>query len=95
MNKPITTADAQPNDLSNFWVPFTPNRAFKKAPRLLVSAEGVYYKSHDGRDILFASDWRQQFRNYVHLWSVPVDGGRPRALQHGAPWRLAAPAGCR
>ena len=24
-----------PNDLQSYWMPFTPNRAFKKAPRLL------------------------------------------------------------
>lgn len=41
-----------PNDLSAYWMPFTANRQFKQSPRLLVSADGVYYKSHDGRDIL-------------------------------------------
>ncbi|MDP6253919.1 MAG: aspartate aminotransferase family protein, partial [Alphaproteobacteria bacterium] len=55
MNKPITTANVQPNDLSQFWMPFTSNREFKAAPRLLVSAKGMHYKSHDGRDILDGS----------------------------------------
>ena len=41
-----------PNDLHSFWMPFTANRQFKKAPRLLVSAEGMHYVSHDGRSIL-------------------------------------------
>ena len=41
-----------PNDLGPFWMPFTANRQFKANPRLLVSAEGVYYTSHDGRKIL-------------------------------------------
>ncbi len=40
------------NDLSAFWMPFTANRQFKQAPRLLVSADGMYYRSHDGREIL-------------------------------------------
>jgi len=40
------------NDLESFWMPFTANRQFKQAPRLLVSADGMYYKSHDGRTIL-------------------------------------------
>ena len=26
-----------------FWMPFTANRQFKKAPRLLARAEGMYY----------------------------------------------------
>jgi len=72
MNKPITTIDAQPNDLSNFWVPFTSNRAFKKAPRLLVSAKGMYYKSHDGRDILDGS---------AGLWCVNVGHGRSKVVE--------------
>ena len=41
-----------PNDLGPFWMPFTANRQFKANPRLLVSAEGMYYTSHDGRKIL-------------------------------------------
>jgi beta-alanine--pyruvate transaminase len=41
-----------PNDLDAFWMPFTANRQFKAAPRLLVAAEGMYYTSHDGRQIL-------------------------------------------
>jgi beta-alanine--pyruvate transaminase len=39
-------------DLSNFWMPFTANRQYKAAPRLLVSAKGMYYTRHDGRQIL-------------------------------------------
>ncbi|WP_114391761.1 aspartate aminotransferase family protein [Oleisolibacter albus] len=40
------------NDLSAYWMPFTANRQFKAAPRLLVSADGMYYRSQDGRQIL-------------------------------------------
>ena len=39
-------------NLDNFWIPFTPNRAFKLDPRLLVKAEGMYYTSDDNRQIL-------------------------------------------
>ena len=28
---------------SAFWMPYTANRQFKKSPRLLVRAEGMYY----------------------------------------------------
>ncbi|MDE1181978.1 aspartate aminotransferase family protein [Paraburkholderia sp.] len=39
-------------DLSSFWMPFTANRQFKSAPRLLQSAKGMYYQTTDGREIL-------------------------------------------
>lgn len=40
------------SDLEAFWMPFTANRQFKAAPRLLVAAQGMYYTSDDGRNIL-------------------------------------------
>jgi beta-alanine--pyruvate transaminase len=40
------------NDLESYWMPFTANRQFKAAPRLMVAAEGMYYHSGDGRRIL-------------------------------------------
>lgn len=42
----------QPNDLSSFWMPFTANRDFAASPRLVQSAEGMYYTDTDGRQIL-------------------------------------------
>ena len=41
-----------PNDLNAFWMPFTANRQFKKAPRMLVSAKDMHYTAADGRQIL-------------------------------------------
>jgi beta-alanine--pyruvate transaminase len=38
--------------LDEQWMPFTANRAFKRAPRLLTRAKGMYYTSDDGREIL-------------------------------------------
>ena len=38
--------------LEELWMPFTANRTFKRAPRLLTSAKGMYYTSADGRQIL-------------------------------------------
>ena len=32
--------EAAPNDLEAFWLPFTPNRAFKKNPRMIAAGEG-------------------------------------------------------
>jgi len=53
--------------LDSYWMPFTANRQFKKAPRLLASASGMYYKSDDGRDILDGT---------AGLWCVNAGHGR-------------------
>ncbi len=58
-----------PNDLRAFWMPFTANRQFKSAPRLLVGAKGMYYRSADGRDILDGTSG---------LWCVNAGHGRER-----------------
>ena len=34
------------------WLPFTPNRHFKKEPRLFVAASGMHFTTHDGRQVL-------------------------------------------
>ncbi len=41
-----------PNSLDAFWMPFTPNRAFKADPRMIVRAEGMHYYTPDGRAVL-------------------------------------------
>ncbi len=43
---------ARPNDLEAFWMPFTPNRAFKQAPRLIARARDMHYYTPDGRAVL-------------------------------------------
>lgn len=40
------------NDLGPFWMPFTANRDFKRAPRLFVHAEGMHFTTDDGRKVL-------------------------------------------
>jgi beta-alanine--pyruvate transaminase len=47
MTKPLPR-----NDIESQWMPFTANRQFKAAPRMIVAAQGMYYTSHDGRRIL-------------------------------------------
>ena len=53
---------------SAFWMPFTANRQFKAQPRMLVAAEGMYYRSADGRRILDGA---------AGLWCVNAGHGRP------------------
>src|ERR1700761_9265915 len=44
-----------PNDLEAFWLPFTPNRAFKKHPRLIARSKDMHYYTPEGRPILDAT----------------------------------------
>ena len=63
---------ASPNDLAAFWMPFTANRQFKAAPRMLVSAEGMHYTAADGRKILDGT---------AGLWCVNAGHRRPRIVK--------------
>ncbi len=68
----MSQSSAMPNDLASYWMPFTANRGFKKDPRLVVSADGMYYKSADGRDILDGT---------AGLWCVNAGHNSPRITQ--------------
>jgi len=75
-----------PNDLNAFWMPFTANRQFKKAPRMLVSARDMHYTSADGRQILDGT---------AGLWCCNAGHCRPkitRAIQQQAGELDYAPA---
>src|SRR5688500_4626929 len=61
-----------PNDLSAFWMGFTANRQFKKAPRMVVSAKDMHYTSSDGRKILDGS---------AGLWCVNAGHCRPKIVE--------------
>jgi beta-alanine--pyruvate transaminase len=47
--------DMKPNELEPYWLPFTPNRSFKKKPRLFSRAEGMHYFTPDGRKLIDAT----------------------------------------
>jgi beta-alanine--pyruvate transaminase len=44
-----------PNSLNEHWMPFSANRDFKKNPRLITGAKGVYLKTHEGNTLIDAS----------------------------------------
>src|SRR6204780_2358822 len=52
MAEPSRRSAAAPNDLEAFWVPFTPNRAFKRAPRLIARAKDMHYYTPETRAVL-------------------------------------------
>lgn len=44
--------DMKPNELEPYWLPFTPNRSFKKRPRLFSGAKDMHYVTPDGRKVI-------------------------------------------
>ncbi|MED5622046.1 aspartate aminotransferase family protein [Ideonella sp. BN130291] len=58
--------------LDAYWMPFTANRQFKKAPRLLAKAAGMHYWTDDGRQIL---------DGVAGLWCVNAGHARPKIVQ--------------
>jgi beta-alanine--pyruvate transaminase len=61
-----------PNDLSAFWMPFTANRQFKKAPRMFVGAKDMHYTTSDGRQVLDGT---------AGLWCVNAGHCRPKIVE--------------
>ena len=41
-----------PNNLEAFWMPFTANRSFKKAPRMLARAKDMHYWTPECKKLL-------------------------------------------
>ena len=62
----------QGKPMDSFWMPFTGNRAFKKAPRLVERAEGMFYWTPDGREILDM---------VAGLWCCNAGHGHPRIVE--------------
>ena len=44
-----------PNSLNEYWMPFSSNRDFKKNPRSITGAKGVYLTTHEGNTLIDAS----------------------------------------
>ena len=59
----------KPNNLESLWMPFTPNKSFKKDPRIIVGAKDMHFISDDGRNILDAT---------AGLWCVNAGHGRKK-----------------
>ncbi len=66
------SAGQKSNDLDAYWMPFTANRQFKENPRMLVGADGMYYKTSDGRDLL---------DGIAGLWCCNAGHNRPRIVE--------------
>jgi beta-alanine--pyruvate transaminase len=105
---PTPSAVAVPNDLAAFWMPYTANRAFKRAPRMLAGAKDMHYFTADGRKILDAAAgmWcsnaghgRSQIAAAISKQAEALDYAPPFQFGHPQAFELAsriaelAPAG--
>jgi len=74
MNKRAESQEVKSASLEQaaFWMPFTANRQFKKAPRLLARAEGMYYWTPEGRQVLDGTSG---------LWCVNAGHCRPKIVE--------------
>ena len=78
--------------LDAFWMPFTSNRQFKKAPRMLTRSSGMHYFDDKGREILDAVSG---------MWCVNAGHARPKIvkaiqeqaaeLDYAPPFQMAHP----
>jgi beta-alanine--pyruvate transaminase len=78
--------------LDALWMPFTANRQFKSAPRMLVEAHGMFYRSDDDREILDGT---------AGLWCVNAGHGRAeiadavnaqlRTMDYAPPFQMGHP----
>lgn len=62
----------KPNDLDAHFMPFTAQRAFKKKPRMITRAKGMYYYSDDGRELLDSC---------AGLWCVNAGHNHPKIVE--------------
>ena len=88
-----------PNDLAAFWVPFTPNRAFKKAPRFVTRAKDMHYFTPDGRAIMDGSAgmWctnaghnRDSITQAIQQQAAEIDYAPPFQFAHPKSFELAS-----
>jgi beta-alanine--pyruvate transaminase len=85
--------------LAAFWMPFTANKAFKSAPRMLTAAKDMHYTSSDGRQILdgTAGLWcsnaghcREKIVDAIRKVAGELDFGPTFQLSHPLAFELAS-----
>ena len=59
-------------NMDAYWMPFTANRQFKKAPRLLAKSSGMHFWTPEGREIL---------DGVAGLWCVNAGHTRPKIVK--------------
>ena len=69
---PDASTALTPAQLDAHWMPFTANRQFKADPRLLVEAQGNYYRDATGRPV---------FDGLSGLWTCGLGHARPEIVE--------------
>ena len=69
---PMTTFSSRPGSLDHHWMPFTANRDFRSAPKIVARGSGVFYYGEDGAPILDGCSG---------LFTSPAGHGRPEIAQ--------------
>ena len=89
----------RPNNLDAYWMPFTDNRYFKDDPRMFARAEGMYYFTADGREILdgTAGLWCVQCRPWpaADRRGHPAAGGASSTMRRPSRWATRWPSSWR
>jgi len=87
-----------PGQLDAYWMPFTANRQFKLAPRLLARADGMYYTTVDGKKVLdaIAGLWccnaghnRKPIVEAIQQQAAVLDFSPPFQMAHPLAFELA------
>ncbi len=92
------TPAQQDLSLDPFWMPFTANRQFKARPRLLASAEGMFYTDVEGRQVMDGTSglWccnaghgRREIAEAVSKQISSMDFAPTFQMGHPLPFQLA------
>ena len=92
------TPAQQDLSLDPFWMPFTANRQFKSRPRLLASAQGMFYTDVEGRQVLDGTSglWccnaghgRREIAEAVSKQISTMDFAPTFQMGHPLPFQLA------
>jgi beta-alanine--pyruvate transaminase len=84
--------------LDAYWMPFTANRQFKSAPRLVSAAEGMYFTTPEGRRVLdgVAGLWcvnaghsRARITHAIQAQAAELDFAPPFQMAHPKVFELA------
>jgi len=90
-----TPAESQ---LQPFWMPFSPNKEFKREPRMFERAEGMYFFTPDGRRLIDASaglfcvaagHCRREISEAVYRQLQTLDFAAPFLRGHAGAFELA------
>jgi beta-alanine--pyruvate transaminase len=99
MNQTTAGVRCSRDELAAYWMPFTANRHFKSAPRMLVAAKDCHYIADDGRRILdgTAGLWccnaghaRDPIVAAIQRQAAVLDFAPPFQIGHPLAFRLAS-----